>query len=87
MYRFYLEFFVQFHLVHQLHTFLDTGVRWLQTVTQSLITSQLDYYNWLYMWLPFKTTWKLQMVQNATVWAKMGILHYVGVTPLLHELN
>lgn len=33
-------------------------------VTHALVTSRLNYGNGLYMGLPLKTTWKLQMMQN-----------------------
>ncbi|KAM6467827.1 uncharacterized protein PHA67_008091 isoform 1-T1 [Liasis olivaceus] len=37
----------------------------LLMITQTLVTNLLDFYHVLYMGLPQKTNWKLQLVQNA----------------------
>lgn len=36
------------------------------TIMHALETSTLDFYNTLYMWLPLKMIWKVQLVQDAT---------------------
>lgn len=42
------------------------------TITHVLVTSYLDYYNMLSIRLPLKTTWKLQLVQNAVELTSVG---------------
>lgn len=51
---------------------------------QALISACLHYCNADYIELPLK---KLQLVQNTSSQAIMGILWYTYVTPLLHELH
>ena len=53
--------FYQLRLVAQLRPYLDN----LASVVYALVTSRLDYCNALYVGLPLKTVWKLQLVQNA----------------------
>ena len=53
--------FAQLKLVLQLRSFLEMSD--LATVTHALVTSYLDYCNALYVGLPSKTVWKLQLVQ------------------------
>lgn len=52
--------FVQIHLVHQLHLFLDWETS--LPVTHALVTSYANHYSVLYMRLPFETIQKLQLV-------------------------
>lgn len=59
----------------------------LYTVTHALVTSYMDYCYALYMELPLKNIWKLQLVQNAAAWATMGIFWFADVIPLLHILH
>lgn len=65
----------------QLQRFLDH--RNLATIFHALVTSQVDYYNVVYMELPWETTWKLQMVQNAAASMLMGASRFYHITPLL----
>lgn len=44
----------------------------LVMVVHVLVISNLDYYNMLYMVLPLKMVWKLQLVQNAVVYVHTG---------------
>lgn len=44
----------------------------LDTMTSALVTSRLDYFSTLYMGLPLKTVWKLQLVQNVAVHVVAG---------------
>ena len=53
----------QLRMICQLWPFLDIDN--LATVVHVLVTPQLDYCNALYVGLPLKMTWKLQLVQNA----------------------
>lgn len=55
----------------------------LVTVTQTLVTSQMDYYNMLFVGLPLK----LQLGQNAVAQAIMCASSRTYVTPLLRELH
>ncbi|KAF7238474.1 HORMA domain-containing protein 2 [Varanus komodoensis] len=54
--------FLQLRLIHHLRPYLEEDC--LATVTHALVTSRLDFCNALYMGLPLKTVWILQMVQN-----------------------
>lgn len=78
--------FAQLHLGHQLNTFLDLGKGGI-LVTPVMVTSQLEYCNELFMRLLLKTSWKLQLVQNAVVQAVMGRFQYAHATTLLCELH
>uniref|UniRef100_A0A803SN06 Reverse transcriptase domain-containing protein n=1 Tax=Anolis carolinensis TaxID=28377 RepID=A0A803SN06_ANOCA len=53
--------FAQLRLVRQLRPYL--GRSDLATVVHALVTARLDYCNALYVGLPLKTAWKLQLVQ------------------------
>ena len=75
--------FAQLKLLLQLQTFLERSD--LATVTHALITSQLDYCNVLYVWLPVESVRKIQWVQNAAVrlLTEAGYRDYI--TPLLQQ--
>lgn len=66
--------FAQLRVVCQLLPFLNQHA--LLTVIHTLVTSLLDYCNAIYMGLPWKSNWKLPLVQNAgaqTVLYKYGL--------------
>ena len=56
--------------IAQLCSYLD--VRLLTTLTYVLIVSRLDYCNALYMGLPLRLMWKLQMIQNTAARLLIG---------------
>lgn len=58
-----------FRLWKQLHPFLNREA--LLTITH--VTSYLDYCNVLYLGLPLKSIWKLQLVQNAAAQVVNGV--------------
>lgn len=51
-----------------------------------MVTSSLDYCNVLYIGLPSKRIWKLQLVQNAAAGAVMCTPKTVHITLLCHEV-
>lgn len=55
--------------------------------THILITSHLDFWNALFMDLPLKTTWKIQLIQNAAACTVMEAPRFAHVTPLLSKLH
>ena len=56
-------------------------------VIQALVTSRLDFCNVLYVELPLKLLWKLELVQNAAAQLLSGAAPFQHVTPLLRELH
>ncbi|KAF7249427.1 Galectin-related protein, partial [Varanus komodoensis] len=77
--------FLQLWLIHQLRPYLEDDC--LVTVTQTLVTSRLDICNALYVGLPLKTVWILQMVQNRAARLLTGTGHYSHITPVLFQLH
>ncbi|KAF7247075.1 putative RNA-directed DNA polymerase from transposon BS [Varanus komodoensis] len=77
--------FFQLRLIHQLHPYLENDC--LVTVTHALVTSRLDFCNELYMGLPLKTVWILQLVQNRAARLLTGTGRYVHMTPVLRQLH
>ena len=73
--------FTQLKQAHQLCLFLEISD--LATMMHALVTSHLDYCNTLYVGLPLKTVWKLQVVQNATARLLPGASYREQITPLL----
>ncbi|KAF7248518.1 NHP2-like protein 1 [Varanus komodoensis] len=77
--------FLQLRLVHQLHPYQEEDC--LVTVTHTLVTSQLDFCNVLYVGLPLKTVRILQMVQNRAARLLKGTGRYSHITPVLYQLH
>ncbi|KAF7250062.1 Receptor-type tyrosine-protein phosphatase gamma, partial [Varanus komodoensis] len=77
--------FFQLRLIHQLHPYLEND--YLATVTHALVTSRLDFCNVLYVGLPLKTVWILQLVQNRAARLLTGTGRYVHMTPVLRQLH
>lgn len=71
-------------LVSQLRHFLNKNE--LNMVTSALVMSLLDYCSTFYMGLHLKTTWKLQLCQNATAQTLIEITRYHHVTPDVQKL-
>lgn len=71
--------FTQLLLVHQLWPSLDCED--LAMVTYATVTSRLDFCNVLYVRVPSKMVWKLQLVQNVAARMIAGWMQFVG--PLL----
>lgn len=53
----------------------------------ALVTSRLDYYNVIYVGIPLKTMWKLQLVQNTAACTILPTPWFTYVTPLLCDLH
>ncbi|KAF7249253.1 putative RNA-directed DNA polymerase from transposon BS, partial [Varanus komodoensis] len=77
--------FLQLQLIHQLRPYLEYDC--LETVTHVLVTSRLDFCNALYVGLPLKTVWILQLVQNRAARLLTGTGRYVHMTPVLRQLH
>ncbi|KAF7234923.1 hypothetical protein EYD10_18203, partial [Varanus komodoensis] len=77
--------FLQLRLINQLRPYLEYDC--LETVTHTLVTSRLDFFNALYMGLPLKTVWILQLVQNRAARLLTGTGRYVHMTPVLRQLH
>ncbi|KAF7237429.1 Motile sperm domain-containing protein 1 [Varanus komodoensis] len=77
--------FFQLRLIHQLRPYLENDC--LATVTHALVTSRLDFCNALYVGLPLKTVWILQMVQNRAARLLAGTGRYSRITPVLYQLH
>ncbi|KAF7253589.1 Ryanodine receptor 2, partial [Varanus komodoensis] len=72
-------------LIHQLRPYLENDC--LATVTHALVTSRLDFCKVLYVGLPLKTVWILQLVQNRAARLLTGTERYVHMTPVLCQLH
>ena len=57
------------------------------TVTHALVTSCIDYCNALYVGLPLKTVWQLQLVQNRAAWLVSGGATSGHIKPILFKLH
>ncbi|KAF7238810.1 hypothetical protein EYD10_14545 [Varanus komodoensis] len=77
--------FLQLQLIRQLRPYLEYDC--LATVTHALVTSRLDFCNTLYVGLPLKTVWILQLVQNRAARLLTGTGRYVHMTPVLCQLH
>ena len=77
--------FPQLKLVRQLCTFLEMSD--LATVTHALVTSHFDYYNTLYVGLPWKTVRKLQLLRNSAARLLTGASYREHITHLSQELH
>uniref|UniRef100_A0A803TC32 Reverse transcriptase domain-containing protein n=1 Tax=Anolis carolinensis TaxID=28377 RepID=A0A803TC32_ANOCA len=77
--------FAQLKLVRQLRPYL--GKQDFATVVHALVTSRLDYCNALYVGLPLKTVWKLQLVQWEAARLITGAAFRERTTPLLRQLH
>ncbi|XP_061477973.1 uncharacterized protein LOC133382302 [Rhineura floridana] len=77
--------FYQLRLVAQLRPYLSRED--LTSVVHALVTSRLDYCNALYVGLPLKTVWKLQLVQNAAARLLTRTKRSDHITPVLAHLH
>uniref|UniRef100_A0A670II27 Reverse transcriptase domain-containing protein n=1 Tax=Podarcis muralis TaxID=64176 RepID=A0A670II27_PODMU len=75
----------QLHLVRRLRPYLPADC--LVRVVHALVISRLDYYNVLYVGLPLKVTWKLQLIQNAAARLVTGSGRRDHITPVLRDLH
>ena len=65
--------------------YLDTGA--LTTLVHALVISRLDHCNTLYVGLPLRLMWKLQVVQNAAARLLTGMRKYQHISPTLAMLH
>ncbi|KAF7234890.1 Vomeronasal type-2 receptor 26 [Varanus komodoensis] len=77
--------FHQLWLIYQLHHYLEDDC--LVTVMHGLASSRLDFCNVLYIGLPLKTVWILQLVQNRAASLLSGTEHCPQITPVLRQLH
>uniref|UniRef100_A0A803TEJ9 Reverse transcriptase domain-containing protein n=1 Tax=Anolis carolinensis TaxID=28377 RepID=A0A803TEJ9_ANOCA len=77
--------FAQLKLVRQLRPYLEKSD--LTMVVHALVTSRLDYCNALYVGLPLKTAWKLQLVQRSAARLLTGANYRARSMPLFKELH
>ncbi|KAF7251615.1 Ena/VASP-like protein [Varanus komodoensis] len=77
--------FLQLWLIHQLRPFLENDC--LATVTHTLVTSQLDFCNALYVQLPLKMVRILHLVQNRAARLLTGTGRCSYITPVLCQLH
>ncbi|KAF7235274.1 hypothetical protein EYD10_17889 [Varanus komodoensis] len=77
--------FHQLRLIHQLCPYLEDDC--LATVMHVLVTSRLDFCNVLYMGLPLKTVWILQMVQNRAARFLTRTGCYFHITLVLYQFH
>ncbi|KAF7237138.1 Protoheme IX farnesyltransferase [Varanus komodoensis] len=75
--------FLQLRLIHQLRPYLENDC----LATVALVTSQLDFYNVLYVGLPLKTVQILQLVQNRAARLLTGTGRCAPMTPVLYQLH
>ncbi|XP_061484291.1 cilia- and flagella-associated protein 95 isoform X2 [Rhineura floridana] len=75
----------QLHLIQRLRPYLP--VHLLPRVVHALVSSRLDYCNALYVGLPLKTVWKLQLVQNAAARLIRNSRRRDHITPVLEDLH
>lgn len=57
------------------------------SVVESLVIQRLDYCNVLYMGLPLKSIWRLQLAQSAVAQSISRTPRMAPVTPLLRKLH
>ena len=76
-----------FHLwqIPRLQPYLDTGA--LTTLVHALVISRLDHCNVLYVGLPLKLMWKLQVAQNAAARLLTGVRKHHNISPILAKLH
>ena len=70
--------------IAQLCPYLDGGA--LTTLVHALVTSRLDHCNALYMGLPLRLMWKLQMVQNEAARLLSRARKFQHISPILAAL-
>ena len=68
-----------------LFPYLDVGA--LTTLVHVLVVSRLDYCNTLYMGLPLRLMWKLQMVQIVVARLLTGMRKHQHISPALAALH
>lgn len=72
--------FAQLCIVHHLCPFFNNEA--LLTVTCTLVTPRMDYYDDVYMRLPLKRYLKLHLVQSVTEWTVMYVSRRADITVL-----
>lgn len=72
------------YVVHQLHPGLDQHAHF--AITHAVVTSHSVYSNVLYMGLPLKNIWKLQLIHNSMAHIVLHTTRFVHVSLLLREL-
>ncbi|KAF7240163.1 Ophiophagus venom factor, partial [Varanus komodoensis] len=78
---------LEFHLSCFSKLIFLTMEHGLATVIHALVISRLDYCNTLYVGLPLKTVWILQLVQNRAARLLTGTGHYSHITLVLYQLH
>ena len=71
--------------IAQLHPYLDVGA--LTTLVHALVVSRLTYCNTVYVGLPLRLRWKLQMVQNMASRLLTGVRKHQHISPTLAALH
>lgn len=76
--------FHRFHLVQKVVLYLNSVdlAIWIHATVTALL-----HYNTLYMGLLFKTTWKLQLLQNAAAWLLSGAKQSLHTSPILQSFH
>ena len=77
--------YFQLWRIAQLHPYLDVGL--LTTLVHGLVILRLDHCNALYVGLPLRLMWKLQMVQNVVARLLSGVRKHQHITPILAALH
>ena len=77
--------FLQLQKLYQPWPYLDKQS--LMTVMHALVTSRIDYCNVLYVRLPLKTVWRLQLIQNRAAWLVSGGATREHIRPILFKLH
>lgn len=74
-----------FYITFVVHPFLNQGA--LCIVTHALVGSHLEYCNLLYMGLPLKNIWELQLVRNMAAQRIIGMARFAHITPLFGKMQ
>ena len=77
--------FLTLRMLHKIFKWLPLHTR--RTVTQALITSQLDYGNGPYVGIAAHLLQRLQTIQNAAAGLILGLPLRTHITPHLRQLH